>query len=265
MSDMTKTFSEQIRTWVVNDYFTPNIKAEVIFDTLLTGYIAEIVKKQRNIDAIFLTKEMSIPDGRPNNKGPKIDYVLADRTENRLYLVELKTTGSSVSDDQAKVYSRFCQGKTFGETLGQRLLSILISGKEAFHLDLGDPSSWTDETLKKAFDEIIRKKKYREHAIGATCAEQARNLIQAQGWTQKKKYRSRKYLYTLGQLADYLNQGETLWDRAMEALYLTPYGEAPEGFVGLSLEQFASDYADSRDSFARLLVDIIREIFPKTE
>lgn len=33
------TLKETIEQQVVNDYFTPNIKAEVILDTLLTPYI----------------------------------------------------------------------------------------------------------------------------------------------------------------------------------------------------------------------------------
>ena len=32
---MSETLESVIREWVVNDYFTPNIKAEVIFDTLI--------------------------------------------------------------------------------------------------------------------------------------------------------------------------------------------------------------------------------------
>ena len=34
--DRTMTLSDKIKKQVVNDYFTPNIKAEVILDTLLT-------------------------------------------------------------------------------------------------------------------------------------------------------------------------------------------------------------------------------------
>ena len=54
-----KALEEIIRKWVVNDYFTPNIKAEVILDTLLTPYVQQILKNECGIDAAFLTKEMS--------------------------------------------------------------------------------------------------------------------------------------------------------------------------------------------------------------
>ena len=38
------SLSGTIKHWVVNDYFTPNIKAEVILDTLLTPYSTQIVQ-----------------------------------------------------------------------------------------------------------------------------------------------------------------------------------------------------------------------------
>ena len=95
---------EEIRERVVNDYFTPNIKAEVILDTLLTPYIPQIVRGQlgEKVGSLtFLTKEMSISDeGDENNRGPKIDYVLED--DNFVYLVELKTTKGSINTKQAE-------------------------------------------------------------------------------------------------------------------------------------------------------------------
>ena len=39
-----KTLRQIICDQVVNDYFTPNIKAEVILDTLLTPYSTQIVQ-----------------------------------------------------------------------------------------------------------------------------------------------------------------------------------------------------------------------------
>ena len=54
---------DEIRKWVVNDYFTPNIKAEVILDTLLTPYSTQIVQGQLNElvgSLTFLSKEMSL-------------------------------------------------------------------------------------------------------------------------------------------------------------------------------------------------------------
>ena len=118
------SLSDTITKWVINDYFTPNIKAEVILDTLLTPYIPQILKDKLDIDAVFLTKEMSIPKKTlPGNTGPKVDYVLAG--PDTVYLVELKTTDSSIDAGQASFYREICQVKTnFGPVLGKRLLSI---------------------------------------------------------------------------------------------------------------------------------------------
>ena len=62
MSELS-AFAKEIKKWVVNDYFTPNIKAEVILDTLLTPYSTQIVQGQLNElvgSLTFLTKEMSL-------------------------------------------------------------------------------------------------------------------------------------------------------------------------------------------------------------
>ena len=54
-----------------------------------------------------------------------------------------------------------------------------------------------------------------------------------------KKYRSRKYLYTLGKLVDY---PEKLWDKQMEVIYLTPNGRRThEGIEPRSLKKFVAD------------------------
>lgn len=58
-----KTLRQLICDQVVNDYFTPNIKAEVILDTLLTPYSTQIVQGQLNElvgSPTFLSKEMSL-------------------------------------------------------------------------------------------------------------------------------------------------------------------------------------------------------------
>jgi len=55
---MSETLESVIREWVVKDYFTPNIKAEVILDTLLSKYIHELVE-----GTTLVAKEMSIPRG----------------------------------------------------------------------------------------------------------------------------------------------------------------------------------------------------------
>lgn len=239
-----ETLEEIIREQVVNDYFTPNIKAEVILDTLLTPYIPQILKDQLGINAEPLAKEMSIPEeGKFGSIGTKIDYVLAD--SDNVYLVELKTTDSSIDNDQAGKYLSNCQNKRFGETLGWQLLSILdkpLKGTFNLHLkeyceQTGDPSSWDDaqgdEVLRQVFQKIITKSfalfRLPVDKINqkCRCAENARELIFENNWTQREKYRSRKYLFTLGQLVNYLNKGNHLWTKHLRLVYITPYGKPP--------------------------------------
>lgn len=264
MSEQAEKLMELIKKWVVNDYFTPNIKAEVILDTLLSQYIEELVDGAR-----FVTKEMSIPvENSFGNNGPKIDYVLA--SPDKVYLVELKTTGSSINDEQINRYLDGCQGELFGEKLGRQLLNILDNKKRTFILRLDKISLWGDETLEKIFNEIINKPKFQNDAKGESCAEKARILIQKHNWAQSKQYRSRKYLYTLGQLVDYLhnfrNEGG-LWKKKVEVIYLTPGGEnitnGEKAISNKSLKEFVSGLLErhSEDVYVQLLSDIIKEIY----
>ena len=148
---MSETLESVIREWVVKDYFTPNIKAEVILDTLLSKYIHELVE-----GTTLVAKEMSIPRGDLfGSIGTKIDYVLAG---DKVYLIELKTTDSSDNDEQAGKYLEECQSqeKSFGDKIGRQLLSIL-NKKAVFNLKLGGHEHWTNETLRTAFDVILKK------------------------------------------------------------------------------------------------------------
>lgn len=242
---------KEIRKRVVNDYFTPNIKAEVILDMLLSKYIHELVA-----DTVLVAKEMSIPIGDYfGSMGPKIDYVLAG---DKVYLIELKTTDSSDNDKQAGKYLDECQGKFFRDKLGRQLLSIL-NKKTVFNLKLGEYERWTNETLRTTFDLILQK--YGVESQDGHCTEQAMALIREEKWTQSKKHRSRKYLYTLGQLVDY---PEKLWDKQMEVIYLTPDGQRThEGIEAKSLKNFVVGLPDRHpnDDLAQLLADIIAEIY----
>ena len=216
MHEQAGHFMEQIERWAVNDYFTPNIKAEVILDTLLTPYIPRILKSRYDdIDAVLLAKEMSMieaqKDGEPENDlGPKVDYVLADKTQNCVYLVELKTTDSSIDAGQLALYASLAeQTRDFGDVLGKRLLAILA---KSFHIRLGDPEGWGDATLEEAWE-------------NASHGKMAMDLIKAKGWAWRSDLRSRKYVYTLGQILDHLHGeygGAGLWGRQVKPIYLLP-------------------------------------------
>lgn len=270
-----KTLEQIICDQVVRDYFTPNIKAEVILDALLTPYMEQILEtymKQKGcrIQARFLAKEMSIPDPDKgdeesgNNAGPKIDYVLAGG--GTIYLVELKTTHSSEDRSQAEKYQKLCKdkGTTFGSKLGKRLLSIL---GRSFHI--GDSSS-----MKDAWEKIWAKRtKFEPPApdcdapqTAGTYATKAQWLIRTKNWTQKDKYRSRKYLYTLGQLLD--NSAQDFWDSPMELLYVTPDGTLPDSFPKIdcinlkeAVSHLTPNEEDTEGAYLRMLQKIVEEIY----
>nr|MBO6295080.1 hypothetical protein [Schwartzia sp. (in: firmicutes)] len=59
-----EAFFEMIKEWTVNDYYTQSIKSEVIIDTLISGFIEEMVAARFNNvkigDVKLLAKEFPI-------------------------------------------------------------------------------------------------------------------------------------------------------------------------------------------------------------
>lgn len=115
-------------------------------------------------------------------------------------------------------------------------------------------------------------------------AQAAMKLIKKAGWTQKDGVRSRKYLYTAGQLLDYLYPDKSperkLWNKPLWLIYLTPEGELSVSFENaqdrknwdgfyrgsFSLKE-AGSYLEAkqnqeRDELALLLSKIIKDIYP---
>ena len=115
-------------------------------------------------------------------------------------------------------------------------------------------------------------------------AQAAMKLIKKAGWTQKDGFRSRKYLYTAGQLLDYLYPDKSperkLWNKPLWLIYLTPEGELSVSFENaqdrknwdgfyrgsFSLKE-AGSYLEAkqnqeRDELALLLSKIIKDIYP---
>lgn len=225
---------KMLRDLVVNDYFTPNIKAEVILDTLLTPYVPQILRNECSIDAVFLTKEMSLESveengGQPvNDRGSKIDYLLAGKEY--VYLVELKTTAGSIESDQTKRYIKYCCDEkyrpgTFGRVFGDKLLRILrkkytFSGKGSVDGD------WNRDHLPAVFDETVGKGTGKDHALRARCYLRRTNRASTY-----------KYLYTAGQILDHCSEAsgpegvkqklEELWNKEIRLIYITPDGESP--------------------------------------
>lgn len=242
------SLSDTIANWVVNDYFTPNIKAEVILDTLLTDYAAEIIKAQcgdkvdKNLH--FVTKEMSLLDeSKPDNTGAKIDYILSDSSY--VYLVELKTTNGSIEPNQARNYIERCvaqlhsgvepklaAGKSFGEVLGNKLLSIMAGERGQFKsISIGKEKDRDESTLKNVFFDILAFKLYQKNSFTyddhLTYAENAKRFIKERKWAINEANHTRKYLYTMGQILDEIRDHGALWKKELKLIYLTPCGSLP--------------------------------------
>lgn len=232
---------KQIKNWVVNDYFTPNIKAEVILDALLTDYAAEIIKAQcgdkvgKNLH--FVTKEMSVLDeSKQDNTGAKIDYILSDSS--CVYLVELKTTNGSIKPDQARNYLERCvepklaAGKSFGEVLGNKLLSIMAGERGEFKsIPIGKEGDCDESTLENVFLGVFLHKSHQKDSIpydgSLSYAENAKHLIKKRKWAVNEANHTRKYFYTMGQLLDEIHNHGALWKKELKLVYLTPCGSLP--------------------------------------
>ena len=109
-------FYNLIKFWTLNDFCTPNIKAEVIFDMLLSPFITDIVKEGMNSNGRFVLLAKEFPlKVYENNKGSKVDYLLMDDSTNDLYLVELKTDNNSFNKKQYSIYLETQKNSDIGE------------------------------------------------------------------------------------------------------------------------------------------------------
>lgn len=226
MTEKVESMRDKIKRWTVNDYFTPNIKAEVILDTLLTPYITEIIEDQMGTKVgklTLLTKEMSIQEaGGKDDRGAKIDYVLEDEKK-YIYLVELKTTNGSVYNSQVERYVKNCCDqisgtvKTFGEVIGDKLLSII--GKRYPLRAEGKRYPSAEPWLK---DPVSAFQTVTAGCNGKLNEEKARDYLEKNG-----RASTYKYLYTMGQIMDHHPDTDSLkglWNYPIRLIYLTPDG-----------------------------------------
>jgi hypothetical protein len=112
-------FEEMIKKWVKYDYCTPGIKSEVIIDMLISEFIEEIVRfgavkrmpeKENKKDVELITKEFPFAcdqkENRKDDRNFKADYLVADYNEKIMYVIELKTSKDSLSDEQFQNYTQ---------------------------------------------------------------------------------------------------------------------------------------------------------------
>lgn len=255
------SITDQIRDCVIRDYFTPNVTAEVIIDCLLTPKLAAIINAQCGLETEYVAKEMSIPYAKPrrDNRGCKIDYVLAD--DRTVYLTELKTTPSSGSDSQLVHYEAVCDQWTFGKSLGERLLKILA---KEFSLGRVTARTGSDSAFAKFFKAITGREAGKEGnaAIALSC-------VRTMECAWRSANRSKKYILTLGEILDYLKGGErTLWEKPMKIIYLAPAKlaaklQAPHVRCMPTLQRAASDLTALGDEYSVFLAGILNGVLER--
>lgn len=258
MSEGTGKLKDEIVERVANDYFTPNIKAEVILDTLLTPYIAQILKNECGIEAVLLTKEMSMTNfnekgeeiSQEDNRGSKVDYVLVDKEENGyVYLVELKTT-KHIDSKQKKHYISCCYNKgeprTFREVFGNKLMEILANQYYKGKKDSPWRSDkWSIDVMEKDFQDTIRDKGGKNYSnYKCERGEYKKDAIE---FLKRKRYDSTyKYLYTVGQILDCTKDVplDRLWEKKLRLLYIMPEGKLSELYPVSMIESGRNKYDD---------------------
>lgn len=111
---MNIDFFEMVRKWTVSDYRTPGIKAEVILDMLISEFIEDLLQyyfseQGFDVGVTLLAKEFPIRTNEENYLNAKVDY-LVSVGDDKLLLVELKTTNDSISVPQKERMEKAISG-----------------------------------------------------------------------------------------------------------------------------------------------------------
>lgn len=220
---------ERFAEEVVNDYFTANVKAEVILDTILTPVIGEIltvVCEEKGIKGSMklLAKEFPILEKKEERKRKgyrscNVDYLMYDNEF--VYLVELKTTQDSYNSSQMENYIEKC-GKN--DTFAEKLLDFIDLLNHVSKTKIPDGGlvleKWQSEmdALEWLFNIII---KYAGKDIkGDNYVSKAMCYLQS-----KRAVSSKKYLFTAGQMLDRV-KCDSQWDKhkdmKIKLIYITP-------------------------------------------
>lgn len=126
-------FEKMIMKWTVFDHYCPSIKAEVIWDMMLSEFIVDMVeytynrinsKKYPQDDFYLLAKEFPIEAKKDSLRAAKADYLVASKRDKKVIIVELKSTPGSFSPSQSVRYER-CKPKEMLEFY-KKLISMEV-------------------------------------------------------------------------------------------------------------------------------------------
>ena len=134
---MYQLFYEQVKRWTARDFWTPGFKAEVVLDTLLSPFVADIAGQRVGRELVLLAKEfpirpvknlkrreenrrcyqLDLGGGLMGRRPARVDYLLAAPATGTLYLAELKTERRSfkeMNQPLAMVWSSLPEADLFG-------------------------------------------------------------------------------------------------------------------------------------------------------
>lgn len=106
-------FEKMIMKWTAFDHYCPSIKAEIIWDMMLSEFIVDMVayaytekdKEEYTADDFYLlAKEFPLETKKDSLRAAKADYLVASKKDNKIIIVELKSTLGSVSPVQSTRY-----------------------------------------------------------------------------------------------------------------------------------------------------------------
>lgn len=144
-------FEKMIMKWTAFDHYCPSIKAEVIWDMMLSEFIVDMVayayrendkdnKKKYTVDDFYLlAKEFPIETNKDSLRAAKADYLVASKKDNKIIIVELKSTPGSFSPGQLMRYRDCIPEKMFdfyNALISQEVGPSLYNKKE--------PLEWAD-------------------------------------------------------------------------------------------------------------------------
>lgn len=223
---------------VVKDYFTANIKAEVIFDTILTPVIGEILtiiySGKRGKEMRLIAKEFPILKEKGRYRSWNVDYLMCD--DETVYLVELKTTQGSIGSNQKDRYQDHITGKkmSFASEEGYDFLCLLNHVSKTGEPDKSyratkekDSKNWNWKgKLESLFEDIIMYPLKNKSVMNGgekqnSYADRAKEYL-----IEKKAAASKKYLFTAGQILDHIDGDCEWWNYTKrKVLYLVPANE----------------------------------------
>lgn len=233
-------FEKLVIEHTIQDFYTPNIKAEVILDMLLAQYIPAIIEAATGKQAKLITKEMSIGHAKTssekeNNQGKKVDYVAV--TQEKLYLVELKTTQGSLGREQVEIYKKWIDksnGKKGTDLL--RLLCRILKVSET-----SSPYAALEKYLRERLEKPIGRRQ-------AVCKEgeydrirKEQRLLEYTHLYQKKNAvsGSEKYIHTIACMLQ--NSKSEDWEKEIGVLYISPSGAKADGIQDITFEWIAEN------------------------